>query len=520
MPEFTGSKDLRSYLRIVWRWKLLVLFFVVAAPAVAYLVESGKAKVYQSSALVGVNAATVNSGSGSGSFSTSNVTAIAELVTTSPVADKAALLLHPPANPGQITSEVSATGDPTTNFLTITATDRSPARAAAIANAFSDAISANLRQSAIAQIASNINNLRAQIARSDATLKPELQAELNQLLVTRSTQGSSAAILQAATPASTPAGTSVRRSVELGLVIGLLLAFGAVVLAEGADRKMRSPDDLEGMTDLPLLASIAPSAFSGKLDTSREDDEAFQMLRTALTYFNVEQLESVLITSAGEKEGKTTVATRLAVVTARAGQRVFLVDADLRRGQASARLGVQAREGLGAALAGSRALTDVLVDYEISDPGAGRLTVLPSGPPPPNPAALISSDRMHELLRELESQSDLVVIDTPAALAVSDPVALMGSVSGVVLVARMNRSSRQTIRRLQRMIVSAHGKLLGVVATGVTAGQGYYEHYATKYYSHNGNGNGNGSRVGFRHRLRSAKSLADAPGGSPEKGRE
>jgi non-specific protein-tyrosine kinase len=448
---------------------------------------------------VGVNQTTVNTSliNNGGSFSTSNVTAIAQLVTTTPVADVAASLLHPLASAGQIVGEVSATGDPTTNFLTITAQDRSPVRAAAIANAFARAISSNLQQSAISQIDSTIKGIQAQLAQlspNDTTTRPGLEQQLQQLKAARATQGSEAAILQPATPSYAPVGTTLRRSVELAVVIGLLLAFGAVVLAEGADRKLRSPDDLEGMTDLPLLASIAPSAFSGKLDTSREDDEAFQMLRTALMYFNVEQLESVVITSAGEKEGKTTVATRLALVTARAGQRVFLVDADLRRGQASARLGVQAKEGLGAALAGSRALTDVLVEYEISEPGVGRLTVLPSGPPPPNPAALISSDRMHELLRELESQSDLVIVDTPAALAVSDPVALMGSVSGVVLVARMNGSSRQTIGRLQRMIVSAHGNLLGVVATGVTAGQGYYEHYATKYYAQNGTSNGNGHR--------------------------
>jgi non-specific protein-tyrosine kinase len=511
MPEFTGTRDVRGYLRIVWRWKLLILFFVVAAPLAAYLIEHGKPNEYKASALVGVNQTTVNTSllNNGGSFSTSNVTAIAELVTTTPVADVAASLLHPPANAGQIASEVSATGDSITNFLTITAQDRSPVRAAQIANAFAHAVSSNLQQSAVTQIDSTIKGIQAQLAQlspNNTTTRPGLEQQLNQLKASKATQGSEAAILQAATPSATPVGTTLRRSIELAVVIGLLLAFGAVVLAEGADRKLRSPDDLEGMTDLPLLASIAPSAFSGKLETSREDDEAFQMLRTALTYFNVDRLDSVVITSAGEKEGKTTVATRLALVAACAGQRVFLIDADLRRGQASARLALQTRDGLGAVLAGSRPLADVLVEYDISDTGAGRLSVLPSGPPPPNPAALISSPRMHEVLRELEAQSDLVIVDTPAALAVSDPVALMASVSGVVLVARMNRSSRHTIRRLQQMIESAHGKLLGVVATGVTAGQGYYEHYATKYYAQGGTSNGNGHRS--RLRLRRAETTS------------
>jgi polysaccharide biosynthesis transport protein len=299
-------------------------------------------------------------------------------------------------------------------------------------------------------------------------------------------------VVQPALASNTPAGPHLRRTVELGLLIGILLAIGAVVLAESADRRLRTPEDLETFTALPLLASIAPSAFSGELDTSREDDEAFQMLRTALMYFNVEHLDSVLVTSPGEKDGKTTVATRLALVTARAGMRVVLVDADLRRAQVSARLGLRTQLGLGAVLAGQCPTDEVLVDYDITHDAnqGGQLLVMPAGSPPPNPAALISSPAMQRVLGELESQSDLVIIDSPAALAVSDPLALVPSVSGVVIVARMNRSTRQTIRRLQKMVTAAHGKLLGVVATGVTAGEGYYEHYATKYYAPNGTTNG------------------------------
>jgi len=505
MPELTGTKDLRSYLGMLWRWKWLFLFFVIVAPALAYVIEHGKPNVYKSSALVGVNQTTVNTSllNNSGSFSTTNVTAIAELVTTTPVADLAAALLNPPGSPGQIVGEVSASGDPTTNFVTITAEDHSPARAAAIANAFAKAIARNLLQSAVSQINSTIKGIQAQLATlspHDTTTRPQLEQELSQLLASRSAQGSEAAILQAATPSSTPAGLSLRRAVELGLLIGLLLGFGAVVLAESADRRLRSPEDLESMTDLPLLAAIPASAFSSKPTVSVEHDEAFQMLRSALMYFNVDRrMDSVIITSAGEKDGKTSVATRLGLVTANAGLNVILVDADLRRAQVGERLGIDAREGLGAVIAGTRALDDVLVDYPVAEHGAGTLRVLPAGTPPPNPSALMSSERTQAILRELESRSDLVIIDTPAALAVSDPVPLMRSVSGVVAVARMNRTTRQTIRRLQKIIESAHGNLLGVVATGATAGPGY-EHYYPKYYSHNGTNGANGA--GGRRRLR------------------
>ena len=518
MPEVSGTKDLRSYVRLLWRWKWLFLFFVIASPVVAYLIESSSTPVYQSSTLVGINSASVNSALGaSGSYSTSNIQAIAQLVTTTPVADIAAGLLNPPGNPGQVAGEVTATSDPNTGFLTISAQDPNPRRAADIANAFATAIGRNLQQSEVGAINNAIKVIRKQLASpgaKDAATRSQLQTQLDQLQLARSGQSGGSAILQSAVPSGSPVGGGTRKTIELGLLIGVLLGFGAVVLAGGSDRRLRTPEDLERVTDLPLLAAVESSAFDG-LSTTASDDEAFQMLRTGLMYFNVErQLDSVLVTSAGEKEGKTTVATRLALTAAAAGMNVVLVDADLRRAQVTARLGIKSQSGLGAVLAGVSQLTDALVDYPLEThvhPG-GRLRVLPAGPPPPNPSALMTSRGMEQTVHELESMSDLVIVDTPAALAVSDPLALMRGVSGVVIVARMNRSSRQTIQRLQQVVESAHGNLLGVIATGTTAGPGY-GHYYPKYYAPNGT---NGSSTGgFTLRGRKAKPAGDEAVPSP-----
>ncbi len=497
MPEFTGTKDLRTYVRILWRWKLLFLLFLIGAPAAAYLIERGKPNMYKSSALVGVNEATVDTTllGNSGSFSTTNVQAVAQIVTTRPVAQAAGKLMDPPGDPNQIIGEVTASADTTTNFVTISATDRSPTRAADVANSFAKAIGLNRQLSAIDQLNNAIKGIKAQISRlgsppsnsPEAQTLSQLQGQLNQYRAAKATQTSAAAILQSAIPSSTPTSPQPRRTVELALLIGLLLGLGAVVLAESADRRLRQPDDLESMADVPLLATIPPSAFSSKLDTGPADEEAFQMLRTALLYFNPATVhQSIVITSPGEKDGKTTIAIRLALAAARAGLRVVLVDADLRRSQIGERLGIDAEVGLGAVLSDRQAAADgVLYPYPIDEPGARPLTVLPAGRPPANPSALVGSNEMKRVIKRLEANSDLVVIDTPAALMVSDPLPLMEFATGVVLVARMNRSSRERIKRLEKMVRAAKGKLYGVVATGASTGMGY-DYYTSKYYTQNG----------------------------------
>jgi tyrosine-protein kinase len=148
----------------------------------------------------------------------------------------------------------------------------------------------------------------------------------------------------------------------------------------------------------------------------------------------------------------------------------------------------------------------VMLDYPLQAPGAGSVTVLPAGPPPPNPAALLASESMRRIVRTLEGQADLVIIDSVAALAVSDALPLLRSVSGCLVIARMNRSSRAAVRRLQKMVGSAHGTVLGVVVTGSGAAMGGYASYR---YTENGHRDG---ALGLLHlrRPRSRKAVDTA----------
>src|SRR3954469_17328010 len=187
----TGHTDLAGYLRALWRWKFLFLSCVVAVVATASLLALRQPDTYRSTALVGVGQTTVNAGSlGTGtSFSTTNVDAIAELVTTTPVAAIAAGLMHSPADPAQVAGEVSAVADSSTNFIKISAEDRSARRAADIANAFAKAISTNRQRAAIDELNETITGVQAQLAslgRDERAARPALLQQLHQLRAARS----------------------------------------------------------------------------------------------------------------------------------------------------------------------------------------------------------------------------------------------------------------------------------------------------------------------------------------------
>jgi capsular exopolysaccharide synthesis family protein len=200
------------------------------------------------------------------------------------------------------------------------------------------------------------------------------------------------------------------------------------------------------------------------------------------------------VASPVQQDGKTTVAVNLALAYALDERDVVLIDGDLRRPQVAIRLGKEVSVGLDAVLVGEKTLDEVLVDIDV---GAGRLRILPGATPPPNPAVLLGSQRMRSLLAELSERVDMVIIDTPGLLAVSDAIPLFNQVVGSVVVSRLDRTPKDALRRAKQVIESAGGTVLGGVATGAQAGgiYGYYGYYG--YYGgengHDGSGVSNGT---------------------------
>ena len=472
--------DLRTYLKVLWRWRLLVLAVLVVIPTTVYLVVSSQPKVYESSVLLQVQPSAVDTSLFSNQVpapQAQTLLSAARLVTTTYVAEAAAKELGEPRSRGRsLLDNVKATPDVDADFISIAARSHSSTRAADVANAFAAAVVSFRKNQAVGRLNATIGKLVEQLnqiggrttAARDA--RKQLSEQLQRLRALRAAQGNNATIVEPAVASSVPVAPRVTRTVLLSGIVALLLAFGAVVLAQGADRKIRDPMELEELTDRPLLSTVPRSAFGDVDHGGVAGAEAFQTLRGSLTYFNIDRpIDSVLISSPLPGDGKTTVATNLAIAMARAGKDVILVDGDLRRPRVASRFHVTPKPaGLGGVLVGEVGLEEALIEYELDTPG-GWLRLLPADPPPPNPSELLASERMERLLDQLTRMSDLVIIDSTPLLTVSDSLPLIEIVSGVVAVARLNETSKDAIRRFERVVGTAGGTLLGSVLTGASA---------------------------------------------------
>ncbi|HVS13044.1 MAG TPA: polysaccharide biosynthesis tyrosine autokinase [Thermoanaerobaculia bacterium] len=316
---------------------------------------------------------------------------------------------------------------------------------------------------------------------------------------------------------SGPFRPDLRRELTLGLLAGLVLGVGLVFSLEFLDRTIKSAEQVESLLRLPTLAVIpdvsSPSygygygygagasrkgkgrvrrAFRRRTKGGDTDDlaiellpylrprlapsEAYRSLRTALLLSTADEMRSIVVTSTESGEGKTTTSTNLAVVMAQLGRRVLLVDADLRKPRLHEVFQVSNRVGLVNCLTAHVDLPDAFTPTSVPD-----LTLLTSGPTPPNPAELLASDRMHDLLEEMSKRFDFVVLDTPPVLAVTDSTVL-GFLSGhVLLTVASGRTRREDARACLAKMKHSDAKVVGVVLnrfrpTGSRQSR-YYAHY-------------------------------------------
>nr|WP_231135240.1 polysaccharide biosynthesis tyrosine autokinase [Motilibacter deserti] len=272
-----------------------------------------------------------------------------------------------------------------------------------------------------------------------------------------------------------PFSPDKQRNYLLGLVLGLVLGVAAAFVADSLDRSVRTAEDVERISGLTLLASIplehrGQRALAAQLPRSQRA-EAVRQLRTNVMFAGVDKpLRTLLVTSAVASEGKTTTAVNLAITSALAGQRVLIVDADLRRPGVSDELGIEGAFGLTNLLIDETTLEDAVQPWGPD----GELHVLPSGAVPANPSELLGSMRMLDLIHELRLRYDLVIFDTPPVLPVTDATVLARAVDGVVLVTKVGSTSRDRLKRAVQGLRKLDIRIVGVTCNWTSATEAYY----------------------------------------------
>jgi succinoglycan biosynthesis transport protein ExoP len=298
-------------------------------------------------------------------------------------------------------------------------------------------------------------------------------------------------VLQTASLPTTPSAPRPVRNALIGAALGLILGLATALLREALDGRLRDGVALERAAGVTLLG-LVPKEFRSvpvpamSRPKSRRA-EAYRAVRTNLEFLPADGMpHSIVITSASSGEGKSSLSANLGIAASRAGRDVVIIDADLRKPSAAAYFGLDSPIGLTDVLTGRWSMDEALQQI----PGE-RLCVLASGPLPAAPGELVGSAGMAALIEDLEQRFDLVIIDTPPILPVSDGLSLAVNVDGVVLVAKMRETTRRSVQKAAEALRKINAPLVGVVgnvavANGEDAIYGYGDGYRSRAKLHKG----------------------------------
>lgn len=538
--------ELRDYVSVVRRWKWLIGAVVAVVVTTALILSFLQTPVYRATArlLIGPDRSLFT---GDQTFvDAAFVDTQVEVISGQPVRDlvKERLGLAPPVR----TERVG-----TTSVVEVKADSTRPEQAADIANAYVDAYLSFRRQQATDAIASaskeiqgKVDALQKQIdalagqlnalppcaagnpspscAQRDSLQRDRdslisqqgpFKRRLDELQVDSSVGTTSA---QMVTPASAPTDPVRPRPVRDGLLalgVGLIFGTAMAFLFEHLDDSIKGKDEFERLVpDVAVLAMIPSVAGwkdrdSSHLVTVKEpaspSAEAYRTLRTSIRFLAVDRpLRTIQVTSPRAGEGKTTTTANLAVVLARAGERVVMVSCDLRRPRLHDFFGLPNTVGFTSVLLGEAPLSAAL---QRVNPDDDRLWLLASGPLPPNPSELLSSARASEVLAGLEGYADTVLIDCPPVLPVTDAAVLSARVDGTLLVVSAGSTTSKQLVRAVEVLRQVSAPLVGAVVNSATAETAYgytYGYYYTaetrekppRAQALTGRGNGQAAQAG------------------------
>lgn len=360
------------------------------------------------------------------------------------------------------------------------------------------------------QAAIQFNILKQEVETTKALYKDFLQ-KTNQAKIQEHEQHGNMKMIDPPQVPITPVGPNRMRTIFIGLMVSLVAGVGLVFFLEYLDNTVKTVEDVSRYTQLPALSvipaisgrrksallvgsngkkKIAPQlGLAGSTHTESENlvlldsrssvAEAYRVLRTSVLLSSVDSPpKTILITSGQPGEGKTTTVVNMAISLAQLGAKVLIVDCDLRKPAVHKVLGLGNQRGLTTLFSSGSPIERVIQKLSIAN-----VSVLPSGPIPPNPSEMISSAKMKRMLRALEETYDHIIIDSPPLLRVTDPVILSTMVDGVILVVHGGKSTREVVRRTRQELSLAGARIFGVVLNNVEPGHGGYEDYYYDSYS-------------------------------------
>lgn len=412
-------------------------------------------------------------------------------------------LLHQAA---AVTVGTTASAD----ILTFTATNGRSTEAAKIANTYAQAFITQYVANQVSKYTGQVTALQASIAKlsstgSNRSVGPQEQAaatasinSLTQALqqlqaASQLVRNTAPSVVNAAIPPSSPSSPKPVRTGVLGLFLGLLLGLGVAFVRDHLDDKVDSLRDVEENSESNPVVGVIPLVESWRRDTAHhlalvEDSgsniaEAYRTLRTSIQFLGLEESQRVIgITSSTANEGKSTATANVAVSFASAGQRVIALSFDFRRPRLHRFFGLDNQVGATSVILGQVPLQDALQNVK----GQPNLRILASGPVPPNPAEILSLDRVRQLVATLADNADIVIIDCPPVLPVSDTLLISRLCDSLYVLMVASSTTKNNLRRtytlLSQVSAPARGTIINKVsatrgdASGYGYGYGYYDY--------------------------------------------
>lgn len=512
--------ELRRQWAVLRRSLVLIVAGTVLALVAAFVISGVVPRVYEAQAtlLVGQSLTSINPDYNQLLASQRLSQTYAQLATFRPILERVIAGLGLGTTPDKLVQRVRADVPRDSTLIRIVVQDGDPQQAAAIANAVAqelvaaspalqgresdllEAVNADLQG-----IRDDILSTQAALARLttklDRTLEDETQIQALQarLLTLRTTHASlltfststsvnQLSIVEPAITSTEPVSPKLLINMLVTLVLALVLFIALAFVRDHLDDTVKGAEDLEPLVDLPVLGQVARiDGMPAHSDIYRlvtllyprsAAAESFRGLRTNIDFASLESpLHSLLIASTLPEEGKTTMAANLAVVFAQAGRRVLLVDGDLRKPALHRLFRLTNAQGLTTLLRSDSASPESV----IRDTEQPLLRVLTTGPLPPNPAELLDSIRMRDVLQQLRAEADLLIFDSPPLQVVTDAAILASKLDRTLLVVQSGRTRRATVKQGRDALSKVGARVIGAVVNRLPVsgneGSPYYAYY-------------------------------------------